>query len=113
MHGPRRWEGHQSPPGGPLQYLSSARSGCYVVLTAVLLLVGVCFVWSPRPDAPQLRACITPAATETTIAAAAPAVLAKMLVMVTFFWDINHLSFLTQVRTIALCWTCILLSTVP
>ncbi len=104
MHGPRKWEGHQSPPGGPLQYLSSARSGCYVVLTAGLLLVGLWAVWAPQPDPPLLRACIPPVSAET--AAEPPAVLAKMLVMVTFFWDINHLSFLTQVRAICLPGTC-------
>ena len=99
MHVPRRWEGQQSPSGG-LHILTSTRSGCYAVLTAGLLLLGLCFLRSPQPDLPQLRPCI-PAAVTGTSAAEAPAVLAKMLVMVTFFWDINHLSFLTQVRAVA------------
>ena len=97
MHVSRRLEGYQSPSGSLVQHTSSARSGCYMVVAAGLLLAVLWVLRPPQPDLPPPGACIMPAATETA-AAEAPAVLAKMLVMVTFFWDINHLSFLTQVR---------------
>jgi hypothetical protein len=80
-----------------LQHAVSDRVGGAACLAAALLVVALFLVRScTQAEDSQLRPCKSSAGSANM---PPPAVLAKMLVMVTFYWDINHLAFLTQVRT--------------
>ena len=80
-----------------LQHAVSDRLGGAACFAAALLFLALFLLRScTQPAYSQLKPCKSPAGSANT---PPPAVLAKMLVMVTFYWDINHLAFLTQVRT--------------
>ena len=62
-----------------------------------LLLMGLClFRWAPAPLCHFTASC-SPSPMGAANAPPPP-VLARMLVTVSFQWDVNHLAFLTQVR---------------
>ena len=72
--------------------LGGAACNLTVLLLVALLLLRTCTqLWGPQ----FLSTCSSSGGS----AIPAPAVLGNLLVMVTFYWDINHLAFLTQVRS--------------